>query len=163
MSDKICCPPFDPVPWDEESHTWQDKTFLTASVPLFLHMPLPGFYGRAIGKLMKCAEKCGILPEGKDSILLTRDSSPWKTELLLGVTGACPDAKTVKMSGVFISKVFDGPYRKMPGYMIEMEDYAIAAGKKIEDWYIYYTTCPKCAKKYGHNYIVILGKVRPAS
>ncbi|MGE5758418.1 MAG: hydrolase [Sideroxydans sp.] len=25
--------------------------------------------------------------------------------------------------------------------------------------YFYYTTCPKCAKKYGKNYVVILAEV----
>ncbi len=24
--------------------------------------------------------------------------------------------------------------------------------------FMWYTTCPKCAKKYGKNYVVILGK-----
>ena len=93
--------------------------------------------------------------------MLTRDSSPWKMELLLAVNGDCPGAKTRRISGEIISKVFDGPYRRTPGYLLQMEDYAISLGKKIDDWYIYYTTCPKCAKKYGHNYIVVLGKVRP--
>ncbi len=26
-------------------------------------------------------------------------------------------------------------------------------------WYMWYTTCPKCAKKYGKNHVVILGAV----
>ena len=85
MSDKTCCPPFDPVPWDEESHTWQDKLFLSASVPLFMHLPLPACYGRAIVKLIKLAQRCGVLPEDRDYLMLTRDSSPWKMELLLAV------------------------------------------------------------------------------
>jgi len=25
--------------------------------------------------------------------------------------------------------------------------------------YFYYTTCPKCAKKYGKNYVVLLAQV----
>ena len=25
--------------------------------------------------------------------------------------------------------------------------------------YMWYTTCPKCAKKYGKNYVVILGQI----
>jgi len=25
--------------------------------------------------------------------------------------------------------------------------------------YFFYTTCPKCAKKYGKNYVVILAEV----
>ena len=31
--------------------------------------------------------------------------------------------------------------------------------KKTKKIYFYYTTCPKCAKKYGHNYIVSFAEV----
>jgi len=29
---------------------------------------------------------------------------------------------------------------------------------KIEKMYMWYTTCPECAKKYGKNYIVKIAK-----
>jgi hypothetical protein len=29
----------------------------------------------------------------------------------------------------------------------------------MQTLYCYYTTCPKCAKKYGKNYVVLLAKV----
>lgn len=32
-------------------------------------------------------------------------------------------------------------------------------GKKAIKYYFYYTTCPKCARKYGHNYIVAFAEV----
>jgi len=32
-------------------------------------------------------------------------------------------------------------------------------GKRLRKMYLYYTTCPKCAKKYGKNYIVILAEI----
>ncbi len=31
---------------------------------------------------------------------------------------------------------------------------------KIEKQYMWYTTCPKCAKKYGENYVVIVGEIK---
>jgi len=32
-------------------------------------------------------------------------------------------------------------------------------GKDVQKLYRYYTTCPKCAKKYGKHYVVILAQV----
>lgn len=32
-------------------------------------------------------------------------------------------------------------------------------GKKAKKYYFYYTSCPKCAKKFGHNYIVAFAEV----
>jgi hypothetical protein len=30
--------------------------------------------------------------------------------------------------------------------------------KHFVDYFFYYTTCPKCAKKHGHNYTVAFAK-----
>jgi hypothetical protein len=32
-------------------------------------------------------------------------------------------------------------------------------GKQLQQLYFYYTTCPKCARKYGKNYVVILARI----
>ncbi|MBU1088550.1 hypothetical protein KKC08_05320 [Patescibacteria group bacterium] len=32
-------------------------------------------------------------------------------------------------------------------------------GMNVKKWYMWYTTCSKCAKKYGKKYVVIIGKV----
>jgi len=28
----------------------------------------------------------------------------------------------------------------------------------INKWYMWYTTCPKCAKKWGKNYVVLIAR-----
>jgi hypothetical protein len=40
-----------------------------------------------------------------------------------------------------------------------MKAYVEAQGKELKKMYFYYTTCPKCAKEYGKNYVVILAQV----
>jgi len=40
-----------------------------------------------------------------------------------------------------------------------MKDYVKSKGKKIKELYFYYTTCPKCAKHYGKNYVVAFAQV----
>ncbi len=157
----VCCPKFDPEPWDGIVHEWKDRLFLTGALPQFLHMPLPGPLNKEIGKLWKLAGDLGSAPDMKDFLLLMYDPSPWKSELYLSVTKTHADAPIVAMTGTFVSKVFDGPYNAVPRYIKEMEEYLESTGKKAVKYFFYYTTCPKCAKKYGHNYIVAFAEAKP--
>jgi len=65
----------------------------------------------------------------------------------------------VKFSGTYLTKVFDDPYNDVPKWIKELAPYVVAKGKSVKKWFFYYTTCPKCAKKYGHNYVVTFAKV----
>ena len=47
----------------------------------------------------------------------------------------------------------------MRQWITEMKNYVNGKGKTIRKQYFFYTTCPKCAKKYGKNYVVILAQV----
>jgi hypothetical protein len=40
-----------------------------------------------------------------------------------------------------------------------MEQYAKTKEKKIKKMYFSYTTCPKCAKAYGKNYVVLFAQI----
>ena len=64
-----------------------------------------------------------------------------------------------KISGTFLSKVFEGHYKDAGKWAKEMKDYVNSKGKKIKKLYFFYTTCPRCAKAYGKNYTVILAKI----
>jgi hypothetical protein len=150
---------FDPEPWEKKTFEWKDKTFLFRTVPQFLHMPLPWVYGKAIRELDENAEYEGIKPPSKDFLLLASDPSPWKSELYYLVTESRPNRTTRTISGSFASRVFDGPYSGVPSYMKEMDKWLAESGRKAEKYYFYYTTCPKCAKKYGHNYIVVITQI----
>ena len=155
----ICCPEFDPAPWQETRHNWHRKLFLKDSVPEMFHIPLPGTYKRVITRMWKKAEEAGAAPDLKDFFLLAHDRSSFKGELLMSITKEIPGAKNVYLSGSFISKVFDGPFHKIPEFIKEMNRFLKLGGWEARQYYFYYTTCPKCAKKYGHNYIVALAEV----
>jgi hypothetical protein len=43
--------------------------------------------------------------------------------------------------------------------MAEFETLTKSKGLIIKKDYMWYTNCPKCAKKYGKNYVVIVGQV----
>ncbi len=65
-----------------------------------------------------------------------------------------------QVPGRFLAKVFEGPYLNMRGWIEEMRGYVAGKGKELKKLYFYYTTCPKCARKYGKNYVVLLAQVR---
>ena len=109
--------------------------------------------------MWKKAQDAGASPETKDFLLLAYDPSPWKSELYLNVTKEVPGAENVKLTGTFISKVYDGPFNNVPKYIKDFEGYLKGQNKTAKKYYFYYTTCPKCAKKYGHNYIVAFAEV----
>ena len=157
--DPECCPPFDPALWDYKTHDWIDKPFIKDNLPQFFHMPLPYMMGRVIGRMWKKAEAANAAPATKDFMILSYDPSPWKSELYMSVTGEVPGAENIKFTGTFVSKVFDGPYQNMPKYLNEFRRYLELIDKKAKKYYFYYTTCPKCSKKYGHNYIVAFAEV----
>ncbi len=47
----------------------------------------------------------------------------------------------------------------MPKFMKLMDEYLLEKGKKAQDYYIHYAYCPKCAEKFGHNYMIMFAKV----
>ncbi|MEI7616558.1 MAG: hydrolase, partial [Actinomycetota bacterium] len=123
------------------------------------HIPMPGSFGKAVGRMWKKIEKANAKPAEKDQLMLSHELSPWKSELYICVTKEVSGAENVNISGTFMIKVFDGPYNCVPKWIKEMDQYVEDKGKEVKQYYFYYTTCPKCAKKYGHNYVVIFAKI----
>jgi len=154
-----CCPKFDPEPWQEKELIWKDKLFIRETVPQFMHIPLPGTFGKAVGRMWKKIEDAQAKPDTNDFIMLSSESSPWKGEIFINTTREIPNAENVKFSGTYLTKVFDGPYNSVPKWIKEMTPYIEEKGRSVKRWLFYYTTCPKCAKKYGHNYVVVFAQV----
>ena len=156
---KDCCLKFDPEPWDKMTHNWKKKLFIRDTLPQLFHMPLPFMVGRMIQRLWKKAQEADAAPDLADFLWLAYDPSPWRSEHFIYVTREVPGAENVKISGTFISMVFDGPYNAVPKWIRELNEYLDKKGKISKKTYFYFTTCPKCAKKYGHNYVVALAKI----
>ncbi|MFH1387230.1 MAG: hydrolase [bacterium] len=154
-----CCPEFNTVPWQEKTHVWKDKPFIKGSIPAFFHLPWPPMVGKLVEKMWKMAREASAAPEMKDFLLLAYDPTPFKSEFYLTVTKAVPGADNVKLSGTFISKVFDGPYNAVPQWIKEMDEFLKTQNQSAKKYYFYFTYCPKCAKSYGHNYGVAFAQV----
>jgi hypothetical protein len=150
-----CCPRFDPAPWDGTTITWEQKLFLQDRVISFLHIPLN--FGAVMRRSMAVIEAAGAAPD--DVIVLSDENSAWGADVYIAITKDISDAKTATLSGTFLAKAFEGPFQNMGKWIAEMKSFVQGKGKKLQKMYFFYTTCPKCAKKYGKNYVVILAKV----
>lgn len=151
-----CCPRFEPGPWDETEHTWQERKFIKDNVCAFLHVPI-GF-GKVVGRNMEKIQAAGAATE-QPPICLCDECSMWKTILHIETSKDVPDSEMVSISGNFLTKVFEGPYKDAKKWYQQMAEFVKSKGKTPEKIYAYYTTCPNCAKTYGKNYTVLVAKV----
>lgn len=152
-----CCPRFDPDPWDERELHWHDKLFVKDSVLTFMHIPLNLM--PVTQRMWKQASDAGAAPDLKDWVLLSHDPNAWRSDQYLAVTREVPGMEHVRFTGTMLSKVFEGPYREAGKWHSQMIEYAKSQGKDPEKIFFFYTTCPKCAKIYGKNYVVALAQV----
>jgi len=150
-----CCKRFNPEPWDKKTHNWQDKLFVKARVKTFMFVPLN--FGKVIVKLMKKIDEADA--KSSENLCLSDHTSKWNMDILLSVTKEIPGEEMVKLSGKFLSKVYEGDFRETGDWCKDFEEYAKEKGYKIEKLYMDYTTCPACAKAYGKNYVIIFGKI----
>ena len=150
-----CCPKFDPEPWKGKTFDWKDKMFVAGHTKSIFYFPLN--MGKVITRMQKKIEESGAVCP--DFLMLSTDNSPWRGDHYIAVDKEVPGIENVRLSGKFITKVFEGPYSKAKEWYGEMNRMAVEAGKKNPDIYMYYTTCPKCAKKWGKNYVVGFAKV----
>lgn len=154
---KICCPKFDPKPWDEKEFIWKDKLFIKDEVKSFMHIPIN--MGSIMERMQKKVKTAGAKLEGSEFVLLSDETSSWKSIQYMAVSKEVPNAENVQLSGTYLTKVFEGPYKEAPNWQREMTNYVKGKDKEIKKIYFYYTTCPKCAKKYGKNYVVAFAEV----
>ncbi|MGD9107623.1 MAG: hypothetical protein PVI75_00430 [Gammaproteobacteria bacterium] len=155
MKSTGCCEPFNPEPWQNKEIIWQNKKFVKDHVISFLHIPLN--MKSKIIKNVELIEKAGAKPE--EFIFLADEKSSWGADIYLAVTKDVEGAQMVTISGKFLSKVFEGPYKNAGKWAKEMENYVTEKGHTLKQLYFYYTTCPKCAKAYGKNYVVLLAQI----
>lgn len=154
-SNEQCCPRFDPAPWDEKELRWQDKRFVRDRVTSLLHIPLN--FGAVMKRNMTRIEAAGAALD--TNVILSDENSLWGADVYIEVAKDVPGANMARISGSFLCKVFEGPYQNMRKWIGEMKDFVHSKGKDTKKMFFFYTTCPKCAKKYGKNYIAILAQM----
>jgi hypothetical protein len=150
-----CCPRFQAEKWNERTVNFDDKLFLRDRVKSFMHIPLN--YGKVMKRALKKIKEAGAA--NPEPLVLTHDTSPWRSEIHIAVAKPVSGADMVPIHGTFLTKVFEGPYKDMGKHVKAMAAYVQSKGSKAKDFYFYYAYCPNCAKAYGKNYQVILAEV----
>lgn len=150
-----CCALIQPSDWDEQTFVFEDKLFAKATSRNFWHIPL------TLGSAMKRTQEKITAADAQpsDVLILSTDVSPWKSEHFFAVTKEVPGLKMVRLSGTFLAKVFEGPYREVPKWYARLITYARDQGYEPKRVYFFYTECPKCIKAYGKNYVVGFAQV----
>ncbi len=154
-TEPICCPEFHPEPWDDKVFEWKDKKFIKAGVCTLFYMPLN--FGRVMIRLNKKVTESGATMP--DAICLSDHMSMWNMNAYLAVDKDVRGVENTTLSGKFYSKVYEGPYRKTDVWIADFKKIAKSKGYGVKKWYMWYTTCPKCAKKYGKNYVAIVAQI----
>ena len=149
-----CCPRFDPEPWDEKEVQWQDKLFVKDRVRSFLHIPLN--FGKVMVRNMQAIGAADA--HEPEHLMLSDENSLWGADVYIAVSKEVPGARMERISGKFFTKVFEGPYSQTRNWCKQMQELAQQQNRQLHKTYYWYTTCPKCAKAYGKNYVVLVGQ-----
>ena len=146
-----CCPKFNPDGWDGQELHFTDKPFVRATTRSLMHIPLN--VGRVFTRVQTHIGGSGVI-DPDNFLILSRDLSPWQVEHLFATDNNVPDEEMTTLSGDFITKVLEGPYKEAKEWHQQMQDLVRASGKEPGRILFFYTTCPRCAKAYGKNYTI---------
>jgi hypothetical protein len=150
----ICCPRLEPELWDEKTFNWDNKKFVKDKVFTLFHIPVN--FGQTMKRLDRKITNANAA--SPDFLCLADHTSKWNMDLYLAVDKEIPQAENATLSGKFFSKVYEGSFSDTGKWNKDFENTVKSKGLSVEKYYMWYTTCPKCAKKYGKNYVVIIGK-----
>lgn len=154
-TNETCCPKFNPNPWDDKIIDWNNKLFIKDKVCTLFYMPMN------FGKVMKRLDKKVRAANANitDWLCLSDHTSKWNMDVYLAVDKQVADAENITFSGKYYSKVYEGNFKDTGKWCKDYEEIVKSKGYKVKKWYMWYTTCPKCAKKYGKNYVVIICEI----
>lgn len=150
-----CCPKFDPIPWDDKVFEWEDKKFIKDSVFTLFHMPIN--FSTVMKRLDKKITTAGA--KMIDGPCLSDHTSKWNMDIYLAVDKEISEAENTTLKGKFYSKVYEGPFQNSGKWYKDFENITKSKGLNVKKSFMWYTTCPKCAKKYGKNYVAIISQI----
>ncbi|HNW97620.1 MAG TPA: hypothetical protein PKK00_04310 [Bacteroidales bacterium] len=150
-----CCPPFNPEPWSDKVTEWNNKKFIKDKVFTIFFMPVN--FGNVMRRLHTKVD--GAKASVPEWLCLSDHTSKFNMDVFLAVDKEISGAENVTLSGKFYSKVYEGNFKETGKWCKDYAESAKAKGYKTKKMYMWYTTCPKCAKKYGKNYVVIISQI----
>ena len=157
INETQCCAIPDISGWDHEVVVFENKNFIRSHTRSFMYVPMN--MASVMTKLSQVVQAAQVSMPPNEAMILSHDLSPWRAEQLYAVTSPIEGADNVVLNGEFASMVFEGPYGDAKLWMEGIRGYAKSLGRVTGGVYFFYTTCPKCAKHYGKNYVIALAKV----
>ncbi len=151
-----CCPPFNADAWRDKITEFDHKKFIKGKVRTLFYMPV-GF-GSTMKRLMTQIE--GVGASCPDWLCLSDHTSKWNMDVYLAVDRDVPGADMVELTGRYLSRVYEGPFQDTGKWCQDFAEQAKRDHQEIQKQYMWYTTCPKCAKKSGKNYVVVVGELK---
>jgi hypothetical protein len=145
-----CCALIDPEDWNDLTIIFDDQLFVKSKVHSFMHIPLD--MSSVMTKTQKDIDVTQDDTEG--FLVLSYEATPWHSEHYFAVDRVVPGHEMVSISGEFLTKVFEGPYKDAQKWHRQLREFAKSKGRQPLKTYFFYTTCPKCSKAYGKNYVV---------
>ncbi|HEY5667931.1 MAG TPA: hydrolase [Candidatus Saccharimonadales bacterium] len=151
-----CCPKFDPTGWDNVTFAFKKKPFVKVATRSFIHMPLNmgAVFAKTQAKIQ--AAKAGM---GDEYLVLSEEISPWKAYHFFAVSKEVPGMDIAYLTGDYYAQVFEGAFSNARKWHDSLVENVKAMGHRSDVQYFFYTTCPRCAKVYGKNYVVGLARL----
>jgi hypothetical protein len=146
-----CCARFNPEGWEGQTLHFEDKPFIHAKTRSAMHIPLN--MGHVFARVQTAIEDADAY-DPDNMLVLSYESSPWSADHYFASNKPVEGEEMTTLSGDFITSVFEGPYSDSKDWYTQMESTVQQKGGTPSDIYFFYTTCPKCAKAYGKNYVV---------
>jgi hypothetical protein len=128
--------------WDEKEITWTEKLFVKDKVRSVLHIPLN--FGQIMVRNMEKIQKAGA--SAKETIVLSDEKSMWGSNVYIAVEKDFPGSDSVRISGTFLTKVFEGPYKDTGKWMREMNAFVTLKGKTAKKTFFSTRPAPSAPK-----------------
>ena len=149
------CSKFDPKKWDRKKVTWKGKLFIKDKAFSFFHKPL-NFSG-IIEKNIKKLKDANAMPA--ETMILSDEAALFHTNVYIAAKKAIPKVHDVKVTGTFLTRVFEGENKNIKQWTKEMEEYVKLEKQELKHIYFYHATCSEYYKKTGKNYVVIFAEI----
>jgi hypothetical protein len=123
-----CCPRFKPEGWDGQELQFSGKLFARVRTRSLFHFPIN--MSQVFRRTFAAIEAAGGRSD-RQFIVLSRELSPWSAEHYFAITKEVPGEEMCRLSGDFVTKVFEGPYKDAAKWEKEMEAVAAIHGRHV--------------------------------
>jgi len=155
---KTCpCPELDLRKWEDSTISFQQKPFLSRTIPRFLWVPIglreeiDALYAQAFSMRLKLSTP---------TMLLEREGGAFRGQILLGVSEEGDFPGKVLLSGLYRTTVHLGsPLRLGSARRVFLSRIKRELGIVPTETFYWYVNCPECWQKTGGPATIVLARI----